>query len=116
MPVKRAMREIDSAEFTEWLAYYDIEPFGERIADMRAGGITSAVYNVNRDTRKRPEPFRLLDFIPWVSEAQPEASEAVLLGDADAQSSLISAALFGKTLDGKKAVHGGTPGGANRAT
>jgi len=31
----------------EWLAYYQLEPFGEERDDLRAGSIAAAVYNVN---------------------------------------------------------------------
>jgi len=106
MSVARAMREIDSAEFTEWLAYYEMEPFGERFADLRTGLITSAIYNVNRNVKKHPEAFGALHFIPWATErnAANDESQPVLLPDKDAQSNLISAALFGVALGGKKTV------------
>lgn len=99
MSVDRAMREIDSNEFTHWLAYYDIEPFGERYADLRAGSIVSALYNVHRDVKRHPKPFGPLEFLPWADERVANDDGPVLLDDPHAQSNLISAALFGKTLD-----------------
>jgi hypothetical protein len=106
MSVSRAMREIDSAEFTEWLAYYEIEPFGECFTDLRTGLITSAIYNVNRNVKAHPEAFGALHFIPWAAQrnAANEDAQPVLLPDKNAQSNLISAALFGVVLDGKKTV------------
>lgn len=106
MSVSRAMREIDSAEFTEWLAYYGIEPFGERFSDLRTGLITSAIYNVNRNVKAHPKAFGALHFIPWATErtAANDDAQPVLLPDKDAQSNLISAALFGVVPGGKKTV------------
>jgi hypothetical protein len=43
MSVTRAQQEIDSAEFTEWLAYYQLEPFGEKREDHRAGTIAAMI-------------------------------------------------------------------------
>jgi hypothetical protein len=64
--VDELQRTMTSAEFGEWIAYYSIEPFGERIEDLRAGTVASTVANVNRgkDTR----PYAPLDFIPWAKE------------------------------------------------
>lgn len=40
MSVKRIQKEIDAAEFVEWMAYNQIDPFGEDRADLR-NAITS---------------------------------------------------------------------------
>lgn len=37
-------------QFLEWVEYYSIEPFGEERADIRAGSIAAATYNVHRRT------------------------------------------------------------------
>jgi hypothetical protein len=70
MSVKRCQQEVDSAEFTDWIAYYGIEPFGERFADIRAGTIASVVANANLS--KDSKPFSPLDFVPWAKEPEPE--------------------------------------------
>lgn len=70
MSVRRAQAEIDSAEFGEWVAFYSIEPFGDRTADFRAGVLASTVANVNRG--KDTPAFRPLDFIPWAQEPKPD--------------------------------------------
>lgn len=48
VPVKELMGRIDSDEFTYWIAFYNIEPFGPMQEDLRAGYATSILYNVNR--------------------------------------------------------------------
>lgn len=54
------LRVLDSRQIAEWMAYYNIEPFGEHAAYWRAGVIAATIANVNRDKRYRrltPEDF-----------------------------------------------------------
>ncbi|MDH6185480.1 hypothetical protein [Polaromonas sp. CG_23.6] len=88
--------EISSLEFTEWQAYYTLEPFGEEIADLRHGVATAVLANVNRSVKDRPEPYRADDFIHWRNSGPAEEAEPVLLDDPVAQSNLIRAVMFGK--------------------
>jgi len=101
MSVARCQMEVSSAEFTDWLSYHQIEPFGSQMDDLRAGAVTAAIYNTNRDTKKRPEPFGPSDVIPWIDglSAKPE-QEPVLLDDPVAQSAMLRASLFGKRANG----------------
>lgn len=90
------MAEIDSAEFTYWMAFYQIEPWGDLIADQRHGTATALLANVNRNAESRPEPYRPDDFITWRSdEAAPEDLEPAPIEDPVAHSDLIRAAIFG---------------------
>lgn len=95
MSVRRAQAEIDSYEFTEWMAHYEIEPWGEIVADLRHGTATALHANLNRDAEKRPEPYRAEDFIHWRDKGAVEEPEPTLLDDPVAQSNLIRAAMFG---------------------
>ncbi|WP_087686810.1 DUF4035 domain-containing protein [Pandoraea sp. PE-S2R-1] len=95
MSVGQAQREIDSAEFAEWMAFSRIEPLGGPIEDLRTGAVVSMLANINRDRAKRPEPFGLLDLLPWVEAAHAASNEPVLLDGSKAQSDLIRAAIFG---------------------
>jgi hypothetical protein len=91
MSVRRCQQEISSAEFGEWIAFYSIEPFGDRYADLRAGVVASTVANVNRG--KDTPPFSPLSLIPWAQEPKddtPPPAEAV-------------AAMFGVNLTEAKA-------------
>lgn len=56
-----------SREFAEWMAYYGLEPFGERRADYRAALISSVIANVNR--AKDQDPYPISDFLP---DAMPD--------------------------------------------
>ncbi len=57
MSVARAQREISSAEFSEWLAYYQVEPFGEERADLRAAIIASTQASTMTNKRFKPAEF-----------------------------------------------------------
>lgn len=64
MSVRRAQLEIGSAEFAEWMAFAALEPFGPLRDDDRIGVLAALTANVNRDTKRRPEPFTPTDFFP----------------------------------------------------
>jgi len=57
---------MSAREFSEWQAYYHLEPRTETRGDYLFGMIASILANVNRDRKKRSDPFRWFDFIPWV--------------------------------------------------
>lgn len=59
--LKQLYREIDSAELSEWQAYYNIEPWGESKADIRTGIIASTIANVNRG--KNTKAFTYDNFV-----------------------------------------------------
>lgn len=67
MSVARAQREMSSSEFTEWRAFYELEPFGDWRADLRVARLTQITAEVNRDSKKRPEPYEVRDFM-WDPE------------------------------------------------
>ena len=103
MSVRQAQMQISSAEFTEWLAFYELEPFGDLVADQRHGVATALQANLNRDSKARPEPYKPEDFIHWGKAGQAEEEvEPELLDDDAAQSDLIRASVFG--LPPRKAV------------
>lgn len=83
MSVKRCMREVDSAEFAEWMAYSIHEPFGPEREDQRAGMIAALIANVNRDPKQRAQPYNVEDFFPRFDTmpkevVQPEALDSKL--------------------------------------
>ena len=44
--MRELLARISSRELSEWMAYYELEPWGEERADLRAGIIASAMANV----------------------------------------------------------------------
>ena len=97
MSVKRAKQEIDSHEFCYWMAYYQIEPWGEKVADMRHGIAVATLANINRNVEAKPEPYFPTDFIPWLEQNRKTSRETgpVLLDEPGDQARLIKAAVFG---------------------
>jgi hypothetical protein len=78
---------LSSRTVAEWMAYASIEPFGEERADLRAGIIASVIANVNRDPKKRREPFTEFDFMPRFGPREPTPQP-----DGEAMTTLIKAA------------------------
>lgn len=64
MTVGELLSRVTSAELTEWIAFAELEPFGEERADLRAGIVASTVAEVNRNPKKRKQPFTPQDFLP----------------------------------------------------
>lgn len=71
---------MSALEFSEWLAYYQLEPFGDERADLRMAILASLIANANRDKKKRKKAFDPKDFIPqFGKEAQtPEQQLAIV--------------------------------------
>lgn len=72
--MRELLARIDSRELTEWMAYYQIEPFGPERDDLNAGIIASTIANVNRG--KKRKPYRPDDFVPrydraWQRQREP---------------------------------------------
>lgn len=92
------LAEISSAELAEWLAYYTLEPFGEAVADQRHGIAVATLANVNRDSKRKPAPYKATDFIYWHPVHQKNARlqkvQATAPVDAAEQSRLIRQLLF----------------------
>jgi hypothetical protein len=62
MSVARCQQEVDAREFAEWMAYYNIEPFGPEREDLRAGIVACTIANVNRG--KGTRSMKPSDFVP----------------------------------------------------
>ena len=74
------------------MAYYRIDPFGEKRADLRAGIIAAQV--VNFSMSPPTSPAKPSDFMPF--EPPAEEPKPMLLADPEAQSRLLKESLFGK--------------------
>jgi len=57
------MEDIDAREFQWWRAYSNIEPLGEKREDMRAGLICALIANTNRDSKSKPTPYTVEEFM-----------------------------------------------------
>jgi hypothetical protein len=90
MTVRQLLAQTTSLELTEWRAFYDLEPFGELVADQRHGIAQSLAANLQRDAKRRPEPYQPEDFIPWHEKhREPVNPDGKLLSNPEAQTALI---------------------------
>lgn len=64
MTVDELLARVSSRELSEWIAYSNLEPWGEKRADLRAGIVASTVANTARDRKKRGKPFSPAEFMP----------------------------------------------------
>lgn len=80
MTVRELLARIDSRELTEWMAFFELEPWGCDVEDERFGVVAATVANVNRDAKKQPRPYTRDDFLPprdtLQQEEDPETSAA----------------------------------------
>lgn len=78
MTVAELLARMSSREISEWICFFDLEgPPGEARADWRAGLIASTIANVNRDQKKRREPFGPGDFMPRWGDTPSEDERPV---------------------------------------
>ena len=64
------LSQISSRQFSEWIAYQNIEPFGEWRADLRSGIIASTIANANRG--KKQTAVKPSDFMPEFKKRQKQ--------------------------------------------
>ncbi|MFI5223667.1 MAG: DUF4035 domain-containing protein [Nitrospirales bacterium] len=66
------LRGLTARQFHEWIAYAELEPFDEERADMRVAMLASVLANVNRDSKKKKEPYKIEDFMLKFGKAVPK--------------------------------------------
>jgi hypothetical protein len=55
---------MSSREFSEWMAFYLLEPWGWQMDNWRSALVASTMANTARDTKKKKKPFAIEDFMP----------------------------------------------------
>lgn len=63
MTVAELLSRISSQELTEWMAFYQLEPFGSLQDEYRSGMIASVMANTVRDEKKRRDPYHPIEFM-----------------------------------------------------
>lgn len=96
MSVREAQARISSNEFSEWIAYSRIEPFGEERADLRSAINTTVLANANRSKGRRA--FKVKDFMPRFDTKLEIQSPKHM----QAMFRMMSAKGYGKFTSGKK--------------
>ena len=78
MTVRELLARMDSRELAEWMAYYQLEPFGGFRGDLHAGLVCSTIANANKG--KRGKPFTPADFMPLNKPDNKEQTEDDMRG------------------------------------
>lgn len=68
--------QMPSTLLTEWMCYYDIDPFGEERADLRSGIVAATIANTNRD--KKDKPHKVEDFMPKFEAPEEQTPEQMI--------------------------------------
>jgi len=61
MPVGEMLARMSGQELTEWMAFYQLEPWGTKVDDQRAGIVASTMANLWGGGKKKFKPD---DFMP----------------------------------------------------
>lgn len=64
VPVGELQERISSAEFTAWLAFFELEPWGYEIDNWRAGMICASTANTAGPKPGTRKPWTAADFMP----------------------------------------------------
>lgn len=71
------LAEMRAIQMYEWEQYYQLEPFGSEIDELRSAGISSVIANVNRSSNTsayKPSHF----FFTIARNEQPQSAEQML--------------------------------------
>lgn len=69
---------MSSMEFTRWIAYSRVEPWGEERADYRAALICKTMADIN--TPKGKQPMKLEDFLLKFDRERPTQTTEEMIG------------------------------------
>lgn len=67
------VEEIPASRLVEYMAMYQISPWGDERADLRAGYVAATQYNVNRGRGQRA--LKVSDFLPDFAPKKPQTGE-----------------------------------------
>ncbi len=70
MTVEELKRKMSYEEFVDWMAFYQIEPFGPAVNNLGHAITSSVIANVNRDPKKQKKPYKPDDFLIKVDRAK----------------------------------------------
>lgn len=74
--LKECQQRVDSPEFSEWKAFYELEPFGPDRQDVGHAITATVIANAHRSSGGRP--FEVSDFIPRWEPKRPATPDELL--------------------------------------
>jgi hypothetical protein len=89
------LSEMTSEELTEWMAYGEIEPFGEVRSDLRMAKICETMVNVNRVSKDSPVA-KVSDFMPDFAKHYRDHPDIVASQKAESAVRIVKASSVGK--------------------
>lgn len=96
MTVQELLTRVSAQELAEWLAYYELEPWGEWRADTRAGIVACTVANAHRNPKKQRKAYTPEDFMPdFTGERRKQAP-----GQMQELARMMAAAGYGTLREG----------------
>lgn len=60
------------------MAFARIEPFGEQRADLRMAIQAALLANIHRDKKKRHEPYKAAEFMPFPEDEQERTVQSMI--------------------------------------
>lgn len=80
-------------QLNEWMAYAEVEPFGEERADLRMAIETASLGNIIFQvwTGKQEAPFKVEDFMPRFEKPEPISKEDAIMAINAAMMALVAA-------------------------
>jgi hypothetical protein len=114
------MERIDYHEFALWMAFYQIEPWGEERADLRAMLIASEIANIAPSVRRmfskgggEPRPYSPKDFRAFFDFGTRSEDERSRDGRATLTAYFRAAEAEAKAKAKAEAAKGARPDGSN---
>jgi hypothetical protein len=90
----------------EWLAYYQIDPFGNERGDLQSAMIVSALANIHRDPKTQRKPYQPGDFMPqFDSQPSPRPSPNGRGGGQTVEQQLEIVRMLNAALGGSEVKH-----------
>lgn len=68
MTVRRLRQELSDVELTHWMAYFELEPFGEAAEWWRHGDRQAFRANTSPYVKRKKPPYKISDFQPQEPE------------------------------------------------
>jgi hypothetical protein len=96
--VRELLERVESAELSEWMAYDQLDPFGNYRGDLQSAIVASTIANVNLNRKKRKKPFSPDDFIPEFGKLIESDPEVARQNKMLAMVEMMNAALGGSDL------------------
>jgi len=77
MTVRELLARIDSSELSEWIKYFELEPFGPVRSDLSAGIVAATIANVNKG--KSGKAFQPVDFMPFLGQGEQSEDDMMAI-------------------------------------